>query len=178
MATLEGKRIVVIGGSSGIGFCVARASLLNSAEHVYIASSTKAKVDGAVARLLADSSLQAQGRVSGDVVDLGNTAVVAEFFEKIGEIDHLVITSGTIRGTIDFRTEDLSKHKGLFFLAGHTPEIMLTSRCAVERRVRCEVLGRSYGCSESEDQDWGIHHVYDRYDTRYCAAISISSAAV
>ena len=130
MATLEGKRIVIIGGSSGIGFCVARASLLNAAEHVYIASSTKTKVDGAVARLLADTSLQAQGRVSGDVVDLGNTAVVTSFLEKIGEIDHLIITSGTIRGTIDFRTEDLSKHKGLLHLAGHAPETMLTPQCA------------------------------------------------
>lgn len=115
MATLEGKKIVIIGGSSGIGYSVAKASLLNLAGHVLVASSSKAKVDGAVTRLLAEPALKAQslqGRVSGDVVDLKDTQNVVAFFEKVGEIDHLIITSGSIARTIDFRTEDLNKHRG------------------------------------------------------------------
>lgn len=115
MATLEGKKIVIIGGSSGIGYSVAKTSLLNLAEHVLVASSSQAKVDAAVKRLLAEPALQAQspnGRISGDVVDLQDTQGIAALFEKIGEIDHLIITSGSVSQTIDFRTEDLSKHKG------------------------------------------------------------------
>ncbi|KAF7795386.1 hypothetical protein EIP86_006544 [Pleurotus ostreatoroseus] len=117
MATLEGKKIVVIGGSSGIGYSVAKAALLNLAGHVIVASSSKARVDGAVVRLFSEPDLQgklSQGSIRGDVVDLGNTDVVAEFFEKTGEIDHLVITSGSPRRTIDFRTEDLGKHRDTF----------------------------------------------------------------
>ena len=115
MATLEGKKIVVIGGSSGIGYSVAKAALLNLAGHVIVASSSKARVDGAIARLFAEPDLQgklSQGSIRGDVVDLGNTEVVTAFFEKTGEIDHLVITSGSPRRTVDFRTEDLGKHRG------------------------------------------------------------------
>lgn len=115
MATLEGKKIVILGGSSGIGYGVAKASLLNLAEHVLIASSSRAKVDTAVARLLAEPALQSQslqGRVSGDVIDLKDTQEVAAFFEKIGEIDHLIVTSGTVSTIVDFRADDLTKFKG------------------------------------------------------------------
>ena len=120
MTTLVGKKIVVIGGSSGIGYSVAKASLLNLAAHVFVASSSKAKVDAAVERLLAEPTLQAQspeGRVSGAVVDLKDSQSITSFFEKVGEIDHLVITSGSVAGTIDFRTEDLSKHRGEFYIS-------------------------------------------------------------
>ena len=118
MVTLEGKKIVVIGGSSGIGYAAALASLLDRAEHVLTASSSQSKVDAAVTRLLAEPDLQTQspqGRVSGDVIDLADPQVVAAFFERVGEFDHLIITSGAITRTIDFRTEDLSKHKGTRF---------------------------------------------------------------
>ena len=54
MATLQGKKVVVIGGSSGIGYGVARASLLSLAEHVIVASSSQAKVTAAVGKLLVD----------------------------------------------------------------------------------------------------------------------------
>lgn len=124
MATLEGKKIVVLGGSSGIGYAVAKASLLNLAEHVLIASSSKARVDDAVARLLTEPALQARsvkGRISGDVLDLGNPEAVIAFFEKLGEIDHLVITSGSVAKMIDFRTEDLSNHRGTVRLDVYVP---------------------------------------------------------
>ncbi|KAF7800310.1 hypothetical protein EIP86_011559 [Pleurotus ostreatoroseus] len=117
MVTLEGKKIVVIGGSSGIGYAVALASLLDCAEHVLIASSSKSKVDAAVTRLLAEPALQThspQSRLNGSVVDLADMQAVARFFEEIGEFDHLIITSGAVTRTIDFRTEDLSKHKDAF----------------------------------------------------------------
>ncbi|KAJ3553812.1 hypothetical protein NM688_g3420 [Phlebia brevispora] len=119
MATLAGKKIVVIGGSSGIGYAVAKASLLSLADHVLIASSSAAKVETAVSRLLAEPDLQKlqpglQARLSGDTLDLADTGAVRAFFAKIGEIDHLIITSGGISLQIDFRSEDLDKYKDAF----------------------------------------------------------------
>lgn len=116
MTTLQGKRIVVIGGSSGIGYSVVKASLISLAEHVIVASSSQDKVKSAVARLLAEPELQQfsdlQSRITGDVVDLKDTQAIRTFFDKIGEIDHLIITSGNISLQFGFRDEDLDKFRG------------------------------------------------------------------
>ena len=96
MATLQGKKIVILGGSSGIGYGVAKASLLSLADHVLVASSSLAKVDTAVQRPLAEPPLRDQpnlrNRIGGDVLDLKDGDAIRRFFDKIGEIDHLIIT--------------------------------------------------------------------------------------
>jgi NAD(P)-dependent dehydrogenase (short-subunit alcohol dehydrogenase family) len=84
-ATLKGQRIVVIGGSSGIGFAVA-ARALGEGAHVVVGSSNAANVDAAMVRL--------GERVSGSAVDVRSEASVAEFFARIGDFDHLVYTAG------------------------------------------------------------------------------------
>lgn len=83
--TLKGQRIVVIGGSSGIGFAVA-ARALGEGAHVIVGSSNAANVDAAMVRL--------GERTSGSAVDVRSEASVAEFFERIGDFDHLVYTAG------------------------------------------------------------------------------------
>ena len=119
MATLRGKKIVVIGGSSGIGYSVAKASLLSLADHVLIASSSRAKVDNAVQRLLAEPSLQGQvdlaNRVSGDVVNLNDAQTIRDLFDKIGEVDHVVNTAGTL-GNLEgeFKNLEIDKLRGSF----------------------------------------------------------------
>jgi len=82
---LAAKKVVVIGGASGIGFAVARAALDDGAT-VTIGSSQAAKVEAAVARL-GDGA-------TGDVLDVRNEASVAAFFEGLGGFDHLVFTAG------------------------------------------------------------------------------------
>lgn len=92
---LTGQTIVVIGGSSGIGYGVAKAALLEHAAHVIIGSSSKDKVDRAIERLKADvANASVDGAVTGDVVDGKDTESVKAFFAKLGEVDHLVWTSG------------------------------------------------------------------------------------
>lgn len=62
--TLEGQTILIGGGSSGIGFGVALASLNAGAATVIIGSSQKENVDGAVERLKAqEARMQALSRV-------------------------------------------------------------------------------------------------------------------
>ncbi|KAL5532532.1 hypothetical protein ACEPAF_4306 [Sanghuangporus sanghuang] len=54
MASLSGKTVLVVGGSSGIGYGVAKASLLSRAAKVTIGSSSQAKIESARAICSAD----------------------------------------------------------------------------------------------------------------------------
>jgi NAD(P)-dependent dehydrogenase (short-subunit alcohol dehydrogenase family) len=83
--SLRAKRVVVIGGTSGIGFAVAEAALNDHAE-IIVASSSKERVDGALKRLA--------GGVRGYTVDVRDEHAVEEFFGRLGNLDHLVFTAG------------------------------------------------------------------------------------
>lgn len=113
MTTLEGKSVVVVGGTSGIGFSVAKASLLSCAASVTIVSSNQSKIDKALERLRAElSGKNLPGRAFGCVLDAKNTRSVEAFFKDIGEIDHLVWTSGdTIKQ--GFKDVNLETFKGI-----------------------------------------------------------------
>ncbi|WP_439620193.1 SDR family oxidoreductase [Hyphomonas sp.] len=82
---LEGKRIVIIGGSSGIGLAVARAAL-NEDASVVIASSTESKVRAACESLGTGAC--------GRCVDLRSEESIASFFAAQAPFDHLVHTAG------------------------------------------------------------------------------------
>ncbi|CAG8961599.1 hypothetical protein HYFRA_00006134 [Hymenoscyphus fraxineus] len=75
MAPISGHNVLVIGGSSGMGFSVAKLVLAEKA-NVTIASSSKERVDAAVARLKADSP---SNQVAGTKASL---------------LDHIVYTAG------------------------------------------------------------------------------------
>lgn len=85
LPNLNGQRIAIIGGSSGIGYAVAECALAEGAR-VVIASSNAANVEAAVARL-------GEG-ASGSVVNVNDEASVAAFFERLGAFNHLVFTAG------------------------------------------------------------------------------------
>lgn len=85
IGTLSGKRVVLLGGTSGFGFATAQAAAQEGAS-VVVVSSKQEKVDKAVARL-------PQG-TEGYSVDLSNEEQVRDFFNRIGEFDHLVYTAG------------------------------------------------------------------------------------
>jgi NAD(P)-dependent dehydrogenase (short-subunit alcohol dehydrogenase family) len=83
--TLAGQRVVVIGGTSGIGRAVAEAALADGAE-VVVASSNPTNVEAAAARLGAGAR--------GMAVDVKDEASIAAFFAALGALDHLVFTAG------------------------------------------------------------------------------------
>ena len=83
--TLAGKRVVVLGGTSGIGFATAVAALAAGAQ-VVVASSQQARVAEAVQQLGSGAE--------GHTLDLTNEAQVRAFFAKVGAFDHLVSTVG------------------------------------------------------------------------------------
>ena len=83
--SLSGKRIVILGGTSGIGFATAQLAGREGAS-VVIASSNAARVEAAVARLPQGSQ--------GHTLDLSRESSVSAFFEQLGAFDHLAFTAG------------------------------------------------------------------------------------
>ncbi|OJJ44436.1 hypothetical protein ASPZODRAFT_71603 [Penicilliopsis zonata CBS 506.65] len=93
MAKLSNKRILVIGGTSGIGLAVAKASLETCAK-VTIASSSPERVTSTVESLKAEFP---HASITGHACDLSSETVEAEIeslFEKVGTVDHIVYTAG------------------------------------------------------------------------------------
>lgn len=82
---LGGKRIILLGGSSGIGLATAKAAAAEGAK-VVIVSSNQQRIDQALTELPTGSE--------GYQVDLTNENRIASFFNQIGEFDHLVYTAG------------------------------------------------------------------------------------
>ena len=82
---LQDQRVVVIGGTSGIGFAVAEAAQAAGAR-VVLASRTQVKVDAALTRLASGAE--------GGTVDTADEASVERFFAQLGGFDHLVYTAG------------------------------------------------------------------------------------
>ncbi|MFJ3136606.1 SDR family oxidoreductase [Streptomyces sp. NPDC086843] len=79
------SRIVVLGGTSGIGLAVARRAA-DAGATVTIASSRAASVERALAQLPAG--------VVGRAVDASSGDAVAALFDEIGTFDHLAYTAG------------------------------------------------------------------------------------
>lgn len=103
---LHNKRILIIGGSSGLGYAVAEASLEQGA-HVIISSSRPARIESAISRLV-QSYPSARERVRGQACDLASAATAESNIERLfvfatvsdgdggggGKLDHVVFTAG------------------------------------------------------------------------------------
>lgn len=90
---LLNKHVLVIGGTSGIGFGVAEASLASGAQ-VSVSSSNQSRVDAAVEKLKGDFPDQ---KVAGYACDLSKPTVEQDLealFSKVGKVDHIVFSAG------------------------------------------------------------------------------------
>lgn len=81
---LVGKRVLVVGGTSGIGFGVAEAVQVFGAS-VVVASRSADKVSSAIERLGKDAS--------GVQLDTGDAANIDRFFASQAPFDHIVISA-------------------------------------------------------------------------------------
>ena len=107
MNELQGKRIVILGGTSGFGLATTQAAATEGAE-VIIASSNINRVNKALETLPANSK--------GYAVNLTGEQQVQELFGKIGAFDHLVFTAGETIPLTALDTIDLNETKTLFNL--------------------------------------------------------------
>jgi NAD(P)-dependent dehydrogenase (short-subunit alcohol dehydrogenase family) len=101
---LVGKKVVVVGGTSGIGFGAAQA-FLDAGAIVTVISSNEDRVKDAVKRLNSPN-------VSGAVGDVRNESAFVDVLKPLAPIDHLVFSGVDIiiRGNLEDLDLDQAKH--------------------------------------------------------------------
>ncbi|MBN8826256.1 MULTISPECIES: SDR family oxidoreductase [unclassified Spirosoma] len=107
ISNLMGKRVIILGGSSGLGLATAKAAAEEGAE-IVIASSNQARIDEALTELPAGSS--------GYAVDLSREENTKDFFARIGRFDHLVYTAAENLNLTTIENTDLTKARDFFTL--------------------------------------------------------------
>jgi len=104
---LNGKRVVLLGGTSGFGLATALAAADEGAE-IVVVSSRQNKVDEALAALPAGSK--------GYAVNLVDEQQVETLFKQIGEFDHLVFTAGETLQLSELSTLKIDEARQFFNL--------------------------------------------------------------
>jgi NAD(P)-dependent dehydrogenase (short-subunit alcohol dehydrogenase family) len=115
MFDLTGKKVIIIGGSSGIGLGIAQACLEKGAKLI-IASRNADK--------LARSRIELGKEVQTQQMDISKPEQIKTFFKKIGKFDHVVTPGATVSwgalGTISEQDEHnsfQSKFWGQYYVA-------------------------------------------------------------
>ncbi len=129
---LEGRCAVVTGGTSGIGFAIAKA-FLNAGAEVVITGRSEEKLNKACKDLILQTNIN---RIHGIVLNNLDVQAIPKQFERIVEImskksvDILVNNAGLVGGEIRECTEETydailgTNLKGSFFLTQHVAKYM------------------------------------------------------
>ena len=103
----ENKRVVIVGGSSGIGFAVAEEAASLGAKVVIVSSK---------AELVQEAIHSNGGDAGGQVVDVLDERALESFFTKVGAFDHLVFTAGDSLRLHELAVTDLNQARQAFEL--------------------------------------------------------------
>jgi NAD(P)-dependent dehydrogenase (short-subunit alcohol dehydrogenase family) len=104
---LQGKRVIILGGSSGIGLAVAEQATSQGA-NVVVVSSNSERVKKAIQTVGGDAE--------GQTVDLSDEQAVAAIFTKLGSFDHLIFTAGDSLHVHELAATDLKQARRAFEL--------------------------------------------------------------
>lgn len=104
---LAQKKILIVGGSSGIGLATAAKALKQGADTI-LAARTAHKLNAVKEALNSD-------RVSTVIMDASNLQSIIDLVEHIGTIDHLVLSAGENKfGPTSFQETSLKEAQQLF----------------------------------------------------------------
>jgi NAD(P)-dependent dehydrogenase (short-subunit alcohol dehydrogenase family) len=104
---LAGKRVILLGASTGIGFATAKAAAEEGAK-VVIVSSNQQRIDHALKSLPAGSE--------GFAVDLSKEENIRDFFQKTGAFDHLVYSAAESIALSSIATTDIEQARAFLTL--------------------------------------------------------------
>jgi NAD(P)-dependent dehydrogenase (short-subunit alcohol dehydrogenase family) len=105
--TLTDKKVIVLGGTSGLGLATAQAAAVRGAR-VVVVSGNASKVEAAL-NVLADDA-------EGHALDLSRESNIAAFFDGIGPFDHLVYTAGETLTLEWIKDMDLARARDFYTL--------------------------------------------------------------
>jgi len=151
---LDGKRVVVVGGTSGMGLGAVKAALDAGAE-----------VFAAGRRPVAARELTSGGRLHDLTVDITDEASVRSAFDLIGDLDHLFVTATPSGGAKAFLEQDVAdaqrimngKFFGSFACARHAAPRMraggsitfLTGGVVVRPRAGLAIMTATFAAVEA-----------------------------
>jgi NAD(P)-dependent dehydrogenase (short-subunit alcohol dehydrogenase family) len=107
ISTLAGKRIILLGASSGLGLATAKAAAAEGAKTV-IVSANQQRINQALLELPEDAE--------GYAVDLTKEENIKGFFDRIGDFDHLVYTAGENLNLTNISDTEIEKARSFFNL--------------------------------------------------------------
>ena len=154
---LKGRKALITGGGSGIGYAIAEACLKAGAE-VVITGRDAGKLDASVSRLCAF------GRISALRFDLLVIDEYEKAIEKIGKFDILVNNAGYVGGG-SFGNTSVSEYdkvletnlKGAYFLA------QFVSRCWIKDKIQGNILNV---CSASSLRPGNSPYILSKWGLR------------
>jgi NAD(P)-dependent dehydrogenase (short-subunit alcohol dehydrogenase family) len=103
MNSFNDQRVVVLGGSSGIGLATAKLAAANGAS-VAIVSRSRGRIDAALEQLPSSAE--------GYIADLTSPDETKELFGQLGGFDHLVYTAGENLRLATLKETDLDDARG------------------------------------------------------------------
>lgn len=106
-SSLKGKKIIVLGGTSGLGLATAKAAAAEGAK-VTIVSSNQQRIDKALQQLPAGNE--------GYAVDLSQEQNIKSFFDRTGNFDHLVYSAGENLSLATIAATDIEQARQFFTL--------------------------------------------------------------
>ena len=96
----KNQKIIIVGGTSGVGLATAK-SLVEANAEVVVTGRDEHKLENALTEL--------GERASGGVFDATDAAQATAFFEKTGAFNHLILSASGAAGGGNFRELDLSE---------------------------------------------------------------------
>ncbi len=104
---LAGKKLIILGGTSGLGLATAKAATAEGAK-VTIVSSSQQRIDQTLQQLPAGSE--------GYAVDLSHEQNIKSFFDRAGNFDHLVYSAGENLSLAAIADTDIDQARQFFTL--------------------------------------------------------------